>query len=97
MKSLLYYLLKQKVEQDEREQTSLTDANGCPEEVHLLSVEKYCTVGVSVEFLNDCLISSEGTLSIPADFSSLRLRTASSTSALSMDGLSSSASGLGYF
>ncbi|KAH3838240.1 hypothetical protein DPMN_111648 [Dreissena polymorpha] len=33
MESPLNYLLKENVEQDWREQTSLTDANFCPEEV----------------------------------------------------------------
>ncbi|XP_052271886.1 protein draper-like [Dreissena polymorpha] len=49
MESLLHYLLEEKVEQDGREQTCLTDAHWCPEEVLLLFVEN----GVFVEFLND--------------------------------------------
>ncbi|KAH3721555.1 hypothetical protein DPMN_064484 [Dreissena polymorpha] len=43
-----------------------------------------------------CLFSSEGTLFTPA-YPSFRLRTASCTSAFSIDGLSSFASGLGSF
>ncbi|KAH3801934.1 hypothetical protein DPMN_155596 [Dreissena polymorpha] len=42
-----------------------------------------------------CLISSEETLSSPGDSPACRLRTAFPTSAITMGGLSTSASGLG--
>ncbi|KAH3864453.1 hypothetical protein DPMN_027471 [Dreissena polymorpha] len=58
----------------------------------------HSAVNAAVVASAPCLISSEQTLSTPGDFPALRLRNASSTSALRMGGLSSSAaSGLGSF
>ncbi|KAH3881328.1 hypothetical protein DPMN_005253 [Dreissena polymorpha] len=48
MERLMHYLLNEKVKQDGRKQNSLTDVHGCPEEVPPLSIEKYCTAGVSL-------------------------------------------------
>ena len=53
IESLLHCSLKIKVHQDGKEKTCLTNANRFSEEVLLLSMEKYCVTGVSIEFLND--------------------------------------------
>ncbi|KAH3801094.1 hypothetical protein DPMN_154739 [Dreissena polymorpha] len=40
-----------KVKQDGEEQTSMTDAHWFPEEVPLLSIEKFCAAGVFLKCL----------------------------------------------
>ncbi|KAH3710565.1 hypothetical protein DPMN_070051 [Dreissena polymorpha] len=50
---LLHYLFNDKVKQDGSDRTSLKDANRCHKEVPLMSIEKFCNAGVSVEFLHN--------------------------------------------
>ncbi|KAH3890354.1 hypothetical protein DPMN_014433 [Dreissena polymorpha] len=53
MGSFQNYLFNEKVEQDGKRQTALTDDQLCPKEVTSLSVKKNCAAGVSVDFLDD--------------------------------------------